>query len=65
MGDHSFSFSMLATGYDGVNYLPYYYELANFGARAVNLDYWFGPGWHVADDGEGAYLVNDNGLEFT
>ncbi len=65
LGDHSFSFSMLATGYDGVNYLPYYYELANFGARAVNLDYWFGPGWHVADDGEGAYLVNDNGLEFT
>ena len=33
--------------------------------RAVNLDYWFGEGWHVKDDGEGAYLVNDNGLELT
>jgi len=65
LGDYTFSMTSLAVGYDGVTYLPYYYDLANASARAVNLDYWFGPGWHVADDGDGAYMVNDNGLEFT
>ena len=65
LGEYEFSMTVLATGYDGQAYLPYYYDLANAGMRAVNLDYWFGPGWHVADDGEGAYLVNDNGTEFT
>ena len=63
--DHSFSMTILKEGYDGNSYLPYYYDLGYAGARAVNLTYWFGEGWHVADDGEGAYLVNDNGLEFT
>lgn len=65
LGDYSFSITVLATGTDGNTYLPYYYDLAYAAAQCVNLDYWFGEGWHVADDGEGAYLVNDNGLELT
>lgn len=65
LGDYSFSITIMAEGYDGNAYLPYYYDLAYAGMQCVNLDYWFGAGWHVADDGEGAYLVNDDGLEFT
>ena len=65
LGEYEFSMTQLKTGYDGNTYLPYYYDLAYASARAVNLTYWFGEGWHVKDDGEGAYLVNDNGLEFT
>ena len=33
--------------------------------RGVNLTYWFGEGWSVKDDGEGAYFVNADGKEFT
>ena len=65
LGDYEFSTTTLATGYDGQVNLPYYYELANFNARAVNLDYWFGEGWSVADDGNGAYLTNADGKELS
>lgn len=65
LGEYEFSLTQLKKGYDDNDYLPYYYDLAYAGARAVNLTYWFGEGWHVKDDGEGAYLANDNGLEFT
>lgn len=70
LGEYKFSLTILAKGYDydpdlDNKNLPYYYDLANAGMQAVNLDYWFGEGWSVADDGEGAYLVNANGLELT
>ncbi len=63
LGEYEFSQTIMATGYSGQGYLPYYYELAFAGAQAVNLDYWFGTGWSVKDDGEGAYLVNADGKE--
>ena len=63
LGEYEFSQTIMATGYSGQSYLPYYYELAFAGAQAVNLDYWFGTGWSVKDDGEGAYLVNADGKE--
>ena len=63
--DYTFSMTILKTGYDGNNYLPYYFDLSYAGARATHIKYWFGDGWHVKDDGQGAYLVNDNGTEFT
>ncbi|MBO6053796.1 MAG: ABC transporter substrate-binding protein [Clostridia bacterium] len=64
---YTFSVTILKTGYDGNTYLPYYFDITYASMHAVNLDYWFGPGWHVKDDndGNGAYLVNDNGLELT
>lgn len=65
LGEYEFSQTINATGVSGQTYLPYYYELAYAGARAVNLDYWFGEGWSVADDGEGAYLVNADGKDLT
>lgn len=65
LGDYSFSVTILANGYDGNAYLPYYYDLSYAGMRAVNLDYWFGEGWSVADDGNGAYMVNKDGKEFS
>lgn len=60
LDDYTFSMTQLAVGYDGTELLPYYWELAGFGARAINLNYWFGEGWHVKDDGQGAYMVNDD-----
>ena len=65
LGDYEFSQTIMATGVSGQVYLPYYYELAYAGAQAVNLDYWFGPGWSVKDDGEGAYLENADGKELS
>ena len=63
---YKFSITVLATGYDGNQNLPYYYDLGNANEQCVNLEYWFGEGWHVADDGEGAYMVNDDeSVEFT
>jgi len=50
---------------DGTEVLPYYYDLGNAGMRCTNLTYWFGEGWHVKDDGQGCYFVNDSGKEFT
>lgn len=64
--DYTFSATVLKLGNDGeTEYLPYYYDLGYAGYRAINLNYWFGQGWHVKDDGQGAYLVNDNGIDFT
>ncbi len=65
LGEYEFSQTINAVGTSGTSYLPYYYELAYAGAQAVNLDYWFGPGWSVKDDGEGAYLVNADGKELS
>jgi peptide/nickel transport system substrate-binding protein len=65
LDDYQFSVTILKTGYDGNTYQPYYYDLGYASLQAVNLPYWFGEGWHVKDDGEGAYMVNDNGTEFT
>lgn len=65
LGEYEFSMTINATGVSGQTYLPYYYELAYAGAQAINLDYWFGDGWSVADDGEGAYLVNESGAELS
>ncbi len=65
LGDYKFSLTTLAVGTDGNVNLPYYFELASFGARPVSLDYWFGPGWSVKDDGQGAYLSNKDGKAFT
>ena len=65
LDEYTFSATVLAKGYDGNDYLPYYYDLGYAGYRAVNLTYWFGEGWHVKDDGDGAYLANDNGTEFS
>ncbi len=65
LGDYKFSVTTLAVGTDGNTNLPYYFELASFGMRPVSLDYWFGPGWSVKDDGNGAYLSNKDGKEFT
>ena len=39
LGEYEFSQTIMATGYSGQSYLPYYYELAFAGAQAVNLDY--------------------------
>ena len=61
LGDYKFSLTTLKVGPSGTTYLPYYYELGNASARAVNLDYWFGEGWTVKDDGQGAYLVKTDG----
>ena len=65
LGEYEFSQTIMATGYDGSTILPYYYELSMAGAQAVNLDYWFGTGWSVKDDGEGAYLENADGKELS
>ncbi len=65
LGEYEFSITTLAVGYSGTEYLPYYYDITNGTARAVNLDYWFGKGWSVKDDGQGAYLVNADGKELT
>jgi peptide/nickel transport system substrate-binding protein len=58
LGDYEFSIKTLAVGYSGNEYLPYYFDITMASARAVNLDYWFGEGWTVKDDGQGAYLYN-------
>ena len=50
---------------DGTEILPYYYDLGNAGMRCAHLGYWFGEGWHVKDDGNGCYFVNDSGKDFT
>lgn len=65
LADDQFSITVMKTGYDGNTYYPYYYDLAYVGLQPVNLDYWFGEGWEVKDDGEGAYFSNENGTEFT
>ena len=65
LDEYKFSLTVLAKGYDGTDYLPYYHDLAFASAQAVNLTYWFGEGWSVKDDGEGAYLTNSNGKKLT
>ena len=61
LDEYKFSVTVLKTGTDGNAYLPYFYDLGYAAARAVNLDYWFGEGWSVKDDGQGAYLTNSKG----
>ena len=39
LGEYEFSLTQLKKGYDDNDYLPYYYDLAYAGARAVNLTY--------------------------
>lgn len=56
LDEYKVSMTVLATGYDGNQNLPYYFDLANAAMRAVNLNYWFGEGWSVKDDGKGAYM---------
>lgn len=64
--DKTFSVTILKTNEAGdTDYLPYYYDLGYATMRGVNLTYWFGEGWSVKDDGEGAYFVNADGKEFT
>lgn len=64
--EKTFSITILKTNEAGdTNYLPYYYDLGYGALRAVNLTYWFGEGWSVADDGEGVYFVNADGKDFT
>lgn len=64
--DNTFSVTILKTNEAGdTDYLPYYYDLGYAAMRGVNLTYWFGEGWSVKDDGEGAYFVNADGKEFT
>ena len=64
--EKTFSITIAKTGEDGeTSYLPYYYDITYASMQAVNLTYWFGEGWSVKDDGEGVYLVNADGKEFT
>lgn len=63
--DYTFSVTTLKTGTDGNTYVPYFYDLGYAAYRAVNLDYWFGEGWSVKDDGQGAYLSNSKGKSLT
>lgn len=64
--EKTFSITIAKTGEDGkTSYLPYYYDLIYSEMQAVNLNYWFGEGWSVKDDGEGVYFVNADGKEFT
>ncbi len=64
--EKTFSVTILKTNVAGdTDYLPYYYDLGYGALRAVNLTYWFGEGWTVADDGEGVYFVNADGKDFT
>lgn len=64
--EKTFSITILKTNVAGdTDYLPYYYDLGYGAMRAVNLTYWFGEGWTVADDGEGVYFVNADGKDFT
>ena len=64
--EKTFSITIAKTGEDGkTSYLPYYYDLTYSKMQAVNLNYWFGEGWSVKDDGEGVYFVNADGKEFT
>ena len=66
LGEYECSITIVPVGPESETpYLPYYYELSYAGLRAINLDYWFGEGWSVADDGEGAYLVNADGKELS
>ena len=66
LGDYEFSLTVVKEGPESKTaYLPYYYELTYAAVRAVNLDYWFGTGWSVKDDGDGAYLSNSEGKELT
>ena len=65
LGEYECSVTTLKTGYDGNENLPYYYDLGLASLRCVNLPYWFGEGWTVKDDGQGAYFYNENGKEFT
>lgn len=61
LDEYKFSATTLKVGTDGNTYVPYFYDLGYAAYRAVNLDYWFGEGWSVKDDGQGAYLTNANG----
>ena len=66
LDEKTFSVTILKTSEDGgTDYVPYFYDLGYAGMRAVSLDYWFGAGWSVADDGDGVYFVNADGKEFT
>ena len=61
LGDYKFSVTVLAEGTDGNINLPYYFELASFGMRATSISYWFGEGWSIKDDGNGAYFSHKDG----
>lgn len=65
--DKTFSITIVKVNEDGSTFdnLPYYYDLSYAAMQGVNLNYWFGEGWSVKDDGEGAYFVNADGKEFT
>lgn len=39
--------------------LPYYYDLTYAATYPMNLNYWFGEGVDIADDGEGCYFTTD------
>jgi peptide/nickel transport system substrate-binding protein len=65
LGDYEFSVTISKTNSDGEDILPYYYDITNASFGPTSLTYWFGEGWHVKDDGQGAYLANDNGTEFS
>ncbi|MBQ7839915.1 MAG: hypothetical protein IJ390_05435 [Lachnospiraceae bacterium] len=51
--DYTFSVQILA------DKIPYYYDITYAAATPMNLNYWFGEGIDVADDGEGCYFVGD------
>lgn len=65
--EKTFSVTIVKVNEDGstTDNLPYYYDLGYAAMQGVNLNYWFGEGWSVKDDGEGAYFVNADGKEFT
>jgi len=39
--------------------LPYFYDLTYAGQTPMNIGYWFGSEFDIADDGEGCYWVGD------
>ena len=66
LGEYEFSRTILKENAAGdTTYLPYYFDLGYAGNQCVSLNYWFGDGWTVKDDGEGCYFYNENGQEFT
>ena len=71
LGDYKFSVTILPEGNslneltgEPTQYLPYYYDITYAGFTAANTEYWFGKGWSVKDDGDGAYMYNKD-AEFT
>ena len=58
LDEYTVSITVLAEGYDGNTYLPYYYDLGNASLRATSASFWFGEGWDCVDDGNGAYIKN-------